>query len=42
MEFEDNIRKVTVGEIREELNKMFTMPPTFVLRGDDTSMNVGK
>jgi hypothetical protein len=42
MEFEQNIRKVTVGEIREELDRMFQMPPTFVVRGDDSSRNVGK
>ena len=42
MEFEQNIRSVTVSDIREELERMLQMPPTFVVRGDDSSRNVGK
>jgi ABC-type tungstate transport system permease subunit len=41
MEFEDNIRRVTVREIREELESMMKLPPTFVVRGDDTARNIG-
>jgi hypothetical protein len=33
-EFEDRIRKVTVGEVHAEMNSMFQRPPTFVLKGD--------
>lgn len=41
MEFEDNIRRVTVREIREELESMMKLPPTFVVRGDDAARNIG-
>ena len=41
MEFEDNIRRVTVRDIKEELESMMKLPPTFVVRGDDTGRKIG-
>lgn len=42
MEFERNIRAVTVGDVRQELEAMFKLPPTFVVRGDEKTKRTGK
>ena len=42
LEFEQNIRAVTTQDIKQELDVMFKMPPTFVLRGDEKAIKVGK
>lgn len=42
MEFERNIRAVTVADVRQELEAMFRLPPTFVVRGDEETRRIGK
>ncbi len=42
MEFEQNIRAVTTNDIREELDRIYKLPATFVVRGDENSMKAGR
>lgn len=39
-EFEEQIRRVTVKDVYEEMNEMFTRPPTFVLKGNRNIKNI--